>query len=355
MRLIHLGLLYLEIPPQKIRAFTAGADDITVSIFPSLVNVEDKQALLLVAQTSVIAKLDERSQVVKFEVDNHALLETAIEKVANLISVKEGTPKIVKVPAVNIALLPQDEYDKKILEIAKYIEKSKTGSILGIKPEIKMDYPEMFKRVADRFDGVQLLAEAQSQVDEAGQFKEYVRFFERAFRLGPFDLIKPITDYFADSQYGYTEAEIENWFNVLRHPSFHADRRDEIYMAAEVRPVLWRMRQAAYDVLMNKADWRRPSTERKGDWKPEAWSISMDDSVMHTYAGASFRSQMMWLGQHSKFPMDMKAEVRELLPKEWWIPEYEPTDSGIINTPSADLSHNENLNHLPSAPFPRGE
>jgi hypothetical protein len=55
---------------------------------------------------------------------------------------------------------------------------------------------------------------------------------------------------------------------VLRHLATHADRREEFAIAADVVPVLSRLRQAVYDILLNKQNWRSRDTGRRAVWTP---------------------------------------------------------------------------------------
>lgn len=92
--------------------------------------------------------------------------------------------------------------------------------------------------------------------------------FERGFRLGPTALIDPLERFLRGAQgLGYTKKEITHWLLALRGPATHADRRPDFTLASDIEPVIWRVEQAAYDVLLNKKNWRSPDVERRKTYR----------------------------------------------------------------------------------------
>ena len=72
---------------------------------------------------------------------------------------------------------------------------------------------------------------------------------------------------------GYTKSEIDKWV-TLRDPLSHADKKSSatILLEADVTPIIWRVRQAAYDVLLNKKIWCDRNSERRNIWDAGCYS-----------------------------------------------------------------------------------
>lgn len=54
----------------------------------------------------------------------------------------------------------------------------------------------------------------------------------------------------------YASPEVDEWFK-LRPLVIHADRRDDYARSRDIEPYIGRMEFGAYDVLFNKATWRK--------------------------------------------------------------------------------------------------
>ena len=125
----------------------------------------------------------------------------------------------------------------------------------------------MAELLADRRDGIGLMAEALAHTHAMGRFHDLMRVFERAFALGPWDLVEPLAKFRRGSRLGYSKPEVSNW-SELRGPATHADRRSLVLTEPDLRRPVMRMEQAAYDVLLNKATWPDRSTRRRNRWRP---------------------------------------------------------------------------------------
>ncbi len=126
--------------------------------------------------------------------------------------------------------------------------------------------PSIVERlVADRLDGIALLADSLAEDGAAARVRDLFRLFERAFALSPGRAIKPLTSFLASSprRLGYTESEVASWLVSLRSKLSHADRRDDYARSHDADPFLGRIEYAAYDVLFNKAKWRDQSADRR--------------------------------------------------------------------------------------------
>jgi hypothetical protein len=169
--------------------------------------------------------------------------------------------------------------------------------------------------LSDREDGVALLVEALSHDHAMGRFHEFIRLFERAFTRPAKTLTSPLNE-FLSPRFGYTAAELSRWFEELRDPATHADARTEFLLEADVRPVIDRMEQAAFDVLLNKALWRDPSTDRRDVWAPTAGSTNPRGGAF-IVQGTTPVTYGTILDEYGAFPMDLSGVITQR-PGSWW-------------------------------------
>lgn len=173
----------------------------------------------------------------------------------------------------------------------------------------------VLSKLSDREDGVALLVEALSHDHAMGRFHEFIRLFERAFARSGKTLTSPLNE-FLSSRFGYTTAELSRWFEELRDPATHADARTEFLLEADVRPVIDRMEQAAFDVLLNKALWRDPSTDRRDVWAPTAGSTNPRGGAF-IVQGTTPVTYGAILDEYGAFPMDLSGVIAQR-PGSWW-------------------------------------
>jgi hypothetical protein len=77
----------------------------------------------------------------------------------------------------------------------------------------------------------------------------------------------------------------------------------------DVRPYLGRVEQAAWDVLMNKAVWRRPDPARRTVWEPDGGTIS-EHGDMLVAVDATARVLAELFDRWEEFPLDLETRVR---------------------------------------------
>lgn len=92
----------------------------------------------------------------------------------------------------------------------------------------------------------------------------------------------------------------------------------------DIRPVIDRMEQAAYDVLLNKKTWHDPSTNRREIWKPASGTTSAAGDAFIVQHTTSITEATI-LDEYGLFPMDMGAGVTAR-PSRWW-PQSDPRTS----------------------------
>jgi len=195
------------------------------------------------------------------------LLEQSIERFADLLAVARRANRRIFSAVPEAALRDLNEQDRKWTESVNGFAITGTSRIYVDSSVSLADLP--VAALADRPDGVTLLAEALSSDHETGQFRELCRVLERAFACGPAELVDPVTSFLQYfTELDYHRDEVANWLMVLRHLATHADRREAFAIAADVVPVLGRLQQAAYDILLNKENWRSCDTDRRTVWTP---------------------------------------------------------------------------------------
>lgn len=171
----------------------------------------------------------------------------------------------------------------------------------------------------DRWDGVELFAEALASNHETGRFREFARFFERAFRAQPTELVHPLATFLAYyNRLDYTSDEIERW-HQLRNQATHANRPGRGYvLSRDVRPTVMRVEFAACDVLFNKLNWNSPDTSRRDSWQP-AGGVLPDERHVIIRVGASLTVDANGLlDGFGTYPYDRQRKVFHW-PEDWWL------------------------------------
>jgi hypothetical protein len=249
-----------------------------------------------------------------------AAAERAIEVAANLVSVAQGCRRhIASVWPLVIFIATGDEgrnwlADRAGLQHRRLQGKSRTAEQMDLDASI-------LNELRDRDHGVALPVEALSHDHAMGRFHEFMRLFERAFAQRAKKLAAPLGE-FLSSRFGCRESELQRWFEELRDPATHADVRAEFLLEADVRPVIDRVEQAAFDVLLNKATWRDPSTTRREVWTPPAGTTVASGGAF-IVQGTRPVTQGMLLDEYGAFPMDLGGAITPR-PGKWWPQTDEP-------------------------------
>ncbi|MBA7470758.1 hypothetical protein ES707_06045 [subsurface metagenome] len=240
--------------------------------------------------------------------------ERAIETAANMIAIAEGCKRSISSPIPCIAFLPEDSESHAWLDRTKGILSSRQ-LLSGAKFRVKLD-ETIQKSLQGRLDGVQLLAEALSHTHATGKFHEFLRLFERAFRCSKDKLAMKLAEFLEPTGQGYTKAEIKKYVVHLRDPATHADKKPEFVLESDIRPVIRRMEQAAYDVLFNKAEWRSSSTGRRKIWSPPAGTAS-NSHHLFVVQGSEVALEFQLLDDFDSYPVDLSVSIN-VLPEGWW-------------------------------------
>lgn len=314
-KLVRLATLYFSHLSDEWHSWKITVGHIQIETMGSY-QLENKIRLLVAAGVTLRyrPKLTAGRRVVIPEHDR-LQLEAEIEAIANLISVTERTKRSVSSPTPCAALIPDDDMSKEFLEkadgfLAEPCDRTYFGASGKIEILDKLDL------LSDRPDGVALLAESLSHEHATGKFHEYIRIFERAFRLPAGRLSKPLSEFLNASKFGYTEAEVNRWLDELRDAATHADEKRNFVIEADVRPVIRRMEQAAYDVVFNKTEWRAPTTTRR-DVLVMTTGTTSNSSSIFAKQGSEGTLEIQLLDEFCSFPLDLSAGL-EKLPEGWW-------------------------------------
>jgi hypothetical protein len=195
--------------------------------------------------------------------------ERAAERAINLVSVGHGCSRQIASPWPSSVFVATSDAARQWLADRKGLHHAKLKmAAVRTRDRVELD-PDALNQLSDRDDGVALMAEALGTGHATARFHEFVRLFERAFAKSSSKLVEPLRA-FLSPRLGYTEAELTRWFGELRDPATHADVRSRIVLEVDIRPVVDRMEQAAYDVLLNKKTWRDASIDRRDVWAPDS-------------------------------------------------------------------------------------
>ncbi len=313
MRLVRVATINTDGLSENHRSWEASVGDVTVRTIGYF--ERGATAILLVVGEVVLAELpdvNKRNEVVVPKVCRN--LEAAIELMANALSISQRSRRSVSSADPPVALVPESDAERAWLSspVSFAFPDDRRQSISFMIPPC--DALALLPELKDRPDGLALLAEALSHEHASGRFKELIRFFERAFRAATASLVKALSEFLKPAPYGYDKAEIRSWIIGVRHPLVHADRRPDFLMEADVRHLLPRVEQAAYDVLMNKVTWRAPDSARRQLWIPDAINTPTG-SVVKQHSTPTLRGQL--LDVLGVYPMNLQANITNP-PADWW-------------------------------------
>ena len=315
----------VKFSPDRKDGFTITLDEIEVM---ELVKVEDpKLGIFSVVEAKVALEefptVTSNGEVI---IPKKVLgeLEKCIEIAVNLISVADGSPKTITSANPTIGLSAEPDKRDSLLTF-KEIKKVKSGPMtfsIDLTDQISESAINM---MAGREEGVQILAEAISQTSTTGKFREYIRVFERAFRLSGKQLAEPLEE-FLYKRFNYSRQEIDHWLSV-RDDLIHADERTSKKLAFEKDTLIieGRVKQAAYDVLFNKKNWREKDTLRREEYLPYAGTTSTSGDV-YVVRGTGLNIKTQVFDNFGSYPMsaiNISTIIKKVRPQYWLDTEFE--------------------------------
>lgn len=312
--LVRLALVVLTPKPNGWRDWTMRIGDVDVSPVSAYESAENLKLLVAAA-----TQLEYRPKVmtageVAVPAKQRVAAERAIELAANLVAVAQGCRRHIASPWPPVVFIATGEEGRSWLAERAGIQHRRLQGKSRTTERIDLD-ASVLSKLSDREDGVALLVEALSHDHAMGRFHELIRLFERAFARPAKTLTSPLNE-FLSPRFGYTTAELSRWFEELRDPATHADARTEFLLEADVRPVIDRMEQAAFDVLLNKVLWRDPSTDRRNVWAPTAGSTNPRGGAF-IVQGTTPVTYGTILDEYGAFPMDLSGVIARR-PGSWW-------------------------------------
>jgi hypothetical protein len=257
--------------------------------------------------------------------------EKAIESLANLIAFGQGSRRSISSAHPEVFLKALTESAEEWLSAKSDLQRGRGRSTVSAIRQLDLGEAEL-NALNDRRDGVALMVEAMGNNHATGRFHEFIRLFERAFKLPPRKLTQEVVA-FLDPRFGYSKTEVQHWFEGLRDPATHADERNEIVFEADVGPVIDRMEQAAVDVLLNKESWRNQSTKRRDLWRPDSGSKGPGNELFGPQGMPEGGVRGQLLDEFAAFPLDLSAHLRSV-PAGWWpttIPNTTRVDGGTLD------------------------
>jgi len=277
----------------------------------------DKSFLLLFKCQTDITNLLELNDLNEIIIPREVITrtDTVIESAINLISVFEHSKRIISSPLPPVAFIPDNDEERKWLDSTQGFNPLGVP-IIGVRFKLDLSLQEY---VQDRFDGIALIAEANAQDHPAGSFHELIRFFERAFTLSSTALVTPLGNFLEQSNQGFTLAEIQKWLVDIRHPATHADRKEYFVLERGIRPVVHRMTQAAYDVLLNKLEWRSSRVSRREIWKPEGGTAIPSGSKVFLTTKTPVNFQATIMDAFDSYPVNAHFGIENFLDKNLWF------------------------------------
>ena len=333
MELVRFVTCYLSTAELAVDPYTLSFGDQRVQIESLRTPDDSKLARLSLVAHVPLDQLPAKSEQGLIVVPDNSLrsAEANIEHVANLYSVAENCSRRLSSPYPMLAFRPANEVERSYLIDSAGI-KPISFTIPKIAYWVDLTDDSVLEAISDRRDGVSLLAEALAQAHPSGRYRELVRFFELAFQLPFTQLRKRLTQFLQGANLGYTREEIQNWISK-RHPATHADGRKttEIILESDVRSLVPRMEQAAYDTLLNKRTWHDSSRERRVAWRPDAATTSPTGNSIQAVRGGRLVLSLTVFDFVGSYHYDPHVSINPL-PDELWSEwsEFDHSDSAPV-------------------------
>lgn len=288
--------------------------DVTLEVSEVTLNKAPSQDTSLVVASTEVGFPDIGDDgIVSVDEGARSRMESYIALLADFQAVATRSARHISSPEPTVAFAELAPQERARLEASKGFA-ARMPTQHRIFESIALDDPVLLDLASDRRDGILLMAEAVSSSHPTGRFHEFIRLFERAFGRSSTQLVDPLAEFLKGvPSFAYDRSDVNLWLTVLRHSSIHADRRKQLATALDIQKVLWRVEQAAYDVLFNKAEWRSISAERRSIMTWHA-GVGRGDSFFITQ-GHTPKSTFQLMDPFGIFPKALfSIESRE----GWW-------------------------------------
>ena len=264
-------------------------------------------------QESII--LDQDNYIVVPETPRKAC-EYTIEILANMLSVFGRTKRTISSLAPSVAFSELSDEELKKLNSSEGIKENQRSNV-SVPFKIDFSNQRFIAALADRHVGVALLAETLSSSHAVARYREFVRFFEHAFALPLPRLEKKLWQFLATSDLGYTRDEIKTWIS-LRHGATHADmlKTKILIFEPEIRPIIGRIEQAAYDVLFNKEVLQDSSKSRRNVLSLITSTKGRNGDIKMAQ-GAELSINIQVVDPFGVYPQNLIGGLTQI-PEGWW-------------------------------------
>jgi hypothetical protein len=313
--LLRAVVLSVGDPPQEFK-FGLRQGHATAGVL-RMVSVDGKPAgMLAVAAVPLDTDptLDESFKVPEAE---RREAEGALELLCRIVALDRGATHRISSPSPCLGLHCSDASQLEALDGTPVGIHSGKMTLVGVGEAGVLRDEQLVALLSDRVDGVVMLTEALNAQSPVGQFTQFWRFFERSFHRGYRAAAPLMLQFLKDGPHGFGLDEIELWADN-RNPSIHADRHQTPTLDSDVQPFVGRMREAAYDVLLNKAEWSSTSVDRHEAWKPGAGSSGRSGGVFGIQ-GRTWELRGQLLDDFASFPMLLAGPVEDILPAACWL------------------------------------
>jgi hypothetical protein len=281
----------------------------------SVVTIDGKPAgVVTLASVPTETPVPERGSIT-IPSDSRREAESALEAIAALLAIDRRATHVLSSPMPFVGFVSDDD-PAADLDGLKVDARATRGIAEGI-GEVGLMQGTHLAALRDRLDGVSLLGEALNQRTGLGEYLQLMRLFERAFRLGPFALARPLASFLETGQHRHSGAEVAQWADA-RGAAAHADRRDMFLLTSDVRPFISRMREAAYDVLLNKAAWRSPAPDRRSQWRAGSGSSDPIGGIFVTQ-GKEANLRLQIFDGFAAYPLVLTGAFDDVLPEAAWL------------------------------------
>lgn len=236
-------------------------------------------------------------------------MECHIESVTDSVAVVHNIARSLQSPMPSAAVEPLDE------EAREYLNGKSLGYREG-SPKTRFGHEcstqDMVSYLNGRETGVTLLAEALSREHPSGKLQSIMQLFELAFATKASEVCKRFLPNFLPTQLGFTTNECLLWLE-LRDTSSHADRRD-FSLQSHTRPIVERLELAAYDVLLNKKQWKTPTLDRRDAFTPTYGAFGASGDMFLT-KGKKATPNFILIDGFLAYPLDLRTQLSGLSPE----------------------------------------
>jgi hypothetical protein len=269
---------------------------------------------LVVGKTALRSPLVEAQGAVEVSRSEVEYIDAAIHTVVSMLTVSRG--KRVSASAIN----PTIGFLGERTELAPFV--GLQTDLPAVRTTLSVDdpfdlTPELASALADRPDGLALLAEALSDTSALGRYTQLLRLLELAFGRGIGKFNGELQRFLRGgaTRHWFTAQEIQHWVDS-RPRVMHADR-GPIWYQRDVALTVERLREAAVDVLFNKRNWNAPDDERRPLRVPRRGSADQAAGFFFT-SGLALKVNARVFDPFGSFPMFLKGGAEAAVPFGLW-------------------------------------